>query len=100
MLFRRGIYQCIKYRAVLDAQILEQSIPVHSLLVTKEELDGELKQLAKRMKVKYLVIYRNNNWSCSPWWTLEHHAARCRATTVKITQDEIRSEPSSGETPS
>ena len=53
---RRGIYQCIKYRAVLDAQILEQSIPVHSLLVTEEELDGELKQLAKKMKVKYLVI--------------------------------------------
>ena len=56
MLFRRGIYQCIKYKAVLDAQILEQSIPVHSLLVTEEELDGELKQLAKKMKVKYLVI--------------------------------------------
>ena len=53
---RRGIYQCIKYKAVLDAQVLEQSIPVHSLLVTEEELDGELKQLAKKMKVKCLVV--------------------------------------------
>ena len=53
---RRGIYQCIKYRAVLDAQVLEQSIPVHSLLVTEEKLDGELKQLARKMKVKCLVV--------------------------------------------
>ena len=53
---RRGIYQCIKYRAVLGAQVLQQSIPVHSLLVTEEELDGGLKQLAKNMKVKYQVV--------------------------------------------
>ena len=53
---RRGIYQCIKYRAVLGAQVLQQSIPVHSLLVTEEELDGGLKQLAKNMKVKCQVV--------------------------------------------
>ena len=53
---RRGIYQCIKYRAVMGAQILQQSIPVHSLLVTEEELDGDLKQLAKKMKIKCQVV--------------------------------------------
>ena len=53
---RRGIYQCIKYRTVMDAQDLEQSTPVHSLLVTEEELDGELQQLAKKMKIKCLVV--------------------------------------------
>ena len=53
---RRGIYQCIKYRAVLGAQVLQQSIPVHSLLVTEEELDGDLKQLAKRMKIECQVV--------------------------------------------
>lgn len=53
---RRGIYQCVKYRAVLDAQVLQQSVPVHSLLVTEEGLDGDLKQLAKRMKIECQVV--------------------------------------------
>ena len=50
---RRGIYQCIKYKAVLGAQ---ENRSIRSLLVTERELDDDLEELADRLGVKHLVV--------------------------------------------
>jgi len=34
----RGIYQCIKYRSVMEAMTIERSVPVDAILVTEEDL--------------------------------------------------------------
>lgn len=52
----RGVYQCVKYRAILKAQDIRPDAVVDTLLVTETELDGELKALAKRFGVKHLVV--------------------------------------------
>ena len=52
---RRGIYQCIKYRAVLHAQERGGS-SVHCLLVTERELPLDLIRLAKELEVKHLHV--------------------------------------------
>jgi len=50
---RRGIYQCVKYRAVMDAQLegVSGKYVVSAILVTENELPGDLKALAKRLEV-------------------------------------------------
>ena len=54
---RRGIYQCVKYRAVLRAQDhLREDPPVYSLLVTEKQLPGDLNALAKKLDVRHLVV--------------------------------------------
>ena len=53
---KRGIYQCVKYRAVLRAQDLQQTFPVYSLLVTESKLDPDLEHLAKKLGVKHQVV--------------------------------------------
>ena len=52
---QRGIYQCVKYGAVLRAQNL-QTFPVHSLLVTESKLDPDLGHLAKKLGIKHQVV--------------------------------------------
>ena len=44
---RRGVFQCIKYRAVLDAMDIRQSASVSAMLVTETVLPGEIKELLK-----------------------------------------------------
>ena len=56
---RRGIYQCVKYEAVLRAQDIREDPPVQSLLVTERELEGDLKALAKRLGIKHVRVSRN-----------------------------------------
>jgi len=51
---QRGIYQCVKYKAVLGAQ--NDRLPVSSWLVTETELDGDLKRLAKKLGVKHKIV--------------------------------------------
>lgn len=51
---QRGIYQCVKYKAVLSAQ--DDRLPVESWLITETTLDGDLKGLAKKLGVKHKVI--------------------------------------------
>ena len=53
---QRGIFQCVKYGAVLRAQNLQQTFPVHSLLVTESKLDPDLGHLAKKLGVKHQVV--------------------------------------------
>ena len=52
---RRGLYQCIKYRAVLDAQEREGR-EVQSLLVTESRLPLDLKHLAKHHDVRHRQV--------------------------------------------
>ncbi len=49
---RRGIYQCVKYRAVMDAQRDQLAVPIRAILVTEDELPGELLALARRLRVR------------------------------------------------
>lgn len=44
---RRGVYQCIKYRAVLDAMDIRQAGVVSAMLVTETPLPGEIKALLR-----------------------------------------------------
>ena len=55
---RRGVYQCVKYRAVLAAQDIRQEPTVESWLVTERDLPGDLKALARRLRVRTKVIRR------------------------------------------
>ena len=55
---RRGVYQCVKYRAVLAAQDIRQEPTVESWLVTETDLPGDLKALARRLGVRTKVIWR------------------------------------------
>lgn len=51
----RGLYQCVKYRAVLRAQE-RKGRTVHSLLVTESELPLDLVSLAKRLDVPHRLF--------------------------------------------
>ena len=53
---RRGVYQCVKYRAVMTAQDVRRNPTVESWLVTETELPGDLKALARRLGVRTRVI--------------------------------------------
>lgn len=53
--WQRGLYQCVKYRAVLEAQELPIRTPVRALLLTEEELPLELKARAKSLNVTLKV---------------------------------------------
>ena len=53
---RRGVYQCVKYRAVMAAQDVRQEPTVESWLVTETDLPGDLKALARRLRVRTKVI--------------------------------------------
>lgn len=52
---QRGLYQCVKYRAVLEARELPIRTPVRALLLTEEELSPELKERAKAFDVTLKV---------------------------------------------
>ena len=49
---RRGVYQCVKYRAVLAAQDIRRNPIVETWLVTESPLPGDLKALARRLGVR------------------------------------------------
>ena len=56
---RRGIYQCVKYKAVADAveRVEGRVREVRSLLVVGKELpDSELAELARTLKIRVLVV--------------------------------------------
>ena len=56
---RRGVYQCVKYRAVIAAQDVRQQPMVESWLVTETQLPVELLALARRLGVRTKVIRRD-----------------------------------------
>jgi len=50
---RRGIFQCIKYRAVMKAMDIRDDAPVEALLVTERRLPSELESLRRRHKIRH-----------------------------------------------
>lgn len=52
----RGIYQCIKYRAVMQAMDPRSAANLSALLVTEQPLPGHLKELAKRLEVPHKLV--------------------------------------------
>lgn len=57
--FRRGLYQCVKYCAVLEAQELPVKADVTGILVTERDLGGELKRRRKLFEIKHIVTAVN-----------------------------------------
>lgn len=53
---QRGIYQCVKYQAVMQAMDPREDAIVNALLVTEEPLDGTLKALAKQLGVRHKLV--------------------------------------------
>ncbi|MGC9954798.1 MAG: hypothetical protein ABSD21_11025 [Rhizomicrobium sp.] len=58
--FERGVYQCVKYRAVFQAQCarITPDLAVHAILALEEEPPGHIKTLAKNNWVKVQVVKR------------------------------------------
>jgi hypothetical protein len=56
--FRRGIYQCVKYRAVYEAMRIElgSATTVYSVLVTESRLPPVLRALAKQNNIAVRVV--------------------------------------------
>lgn len=56
---QRGIYQCVKYRAVLGVMDARQEAPVEAVLVTETPLPGDLSSLARRLGIRYIEVPPN-----------------------------------------
>lgn len=52
---RRGVYQCIKYRAVRQAMDVRDATPIDALLVTESELPGEIAALVKLHGIRHFM---------------------------------------------
>ena len=52
----RGIYQCVKYEAVLRAQDPRTDPDIRSLLVTEKALEPVLRDLAKKLGIRHSVV--------------------------------------------
>ena len=57
--FRRGIYQCVKYRAVKQAEHHPNNATVRAILVTERELNEELKARARILDVSVKCVSVN-----------------------------------------
>lgn len=54
--FRRGIYQCVKYKKVKEAEHLPNKVSVRALLVTERELNAELKGRARLLEIGFKCV--------------------------------------------
>jgi hypothetical protein len=61
--FRRGIYQCVKYRKVKEAEHLPNKVSVQAVLVTERELSFELKTRARLLNVRFKNVSVNKKKS-------------------------------------
>ena len=52
---RRGVFQCIKYRAVMEAMDIRSNPQIIAVLVTQTRLPGELKGLARRHDIRLFL---------------------------------------------
>lgn len=50
---RRGVFQCIKYRAVMQAMDIRSDAQVLSVLVTQRSLPGDLAELVRRHRIRH-----------------------------------------------
>ncbi|MDR7925813.1 hypothetical protein RIE95_02180 [Acidithiobacillus thiooxidans] len=58
---RRGIYQCVKYRTVKEAEHAPNKVNVRALLIGERKMNAELMTRARLLKVKYLCVAVNTN---------------------------------------
>ncbi|NGO54093.1 hypothetical protein [Allomesorhizobium camelthorni] len=58
---RRGVFQCIKYRAVLQAMDIRDDRFVDAMLVTEEALPGEISVLLKKHQISHFLAPMNRN---------------------------------------
>lgn len=56
---RRGIYQCVKYRAVKEAEHAPNKVSVRALLVAERKLSPELMSRARLLKVGFRCVSVN-----------------------------------------
>ena len=56
---RRGIYQCVKYKTVKEAEHAPNKVNVRALLVAERKLNTELMNRARLLKVKFQCITVN-----------------------------------------
>lgn len=56
---RRGIYQCVKYRAVKEAEHAPNKVNVRALLVAERELNAELMNRATLLRVGFRCVSVN-----------------------------------------
>lgn len=52
---RRGVFQCIKYRAVLGAMDIRDDGLIDAMLVTEQALPGEIKALLKKHQISHFL---------------------------------------------
>jgi hypothetical protein len=58
----RGVYQCVKYRAVMEAQDGRSNPKVKAVLITENELELDLAALARLFKIRHIRIPRNRKF--------------------------------------
>jgi len=58
--FKRGIYQCVKYREVKRAEHVPFEVDVESILVTERRLPPELLKRAKALRVRCVTVKMPN----------------------------------------
>ncbi|WP_136652573.1 hypothetical protein [Paracoccus aeridis] len=56
---RRGVYQCIKYRAVKAAMDVRENVPVEAVLVTETNVSGEVASLLKKHGIRHFLAPLN-----------------------------------------
>ena len=61
---KRGIYQCVKYRAVKEAQEQPVNTSVRAILVTERDLPNKLKERARLLRVKTKKVSINKGCQC------------------------------------
>ncbi len=52
---RRGVYQCIKYRAVMEAMDVRSDAHVVPILVTQRKIPNDLNELVRRHDIRHLI---------------------------------------------
>lgn len=53
---RRGVFQCIKYRAVKAAMDVRKEVPVEAILVTEMDVPGEISALLKEHDIRHCKV--------------------------------------------
>lgn len=61
---KRGIYQCVKYRAVKEAEEKPGNTSVRAILVTERDLPSKLKERARLLRVKTKKVSINKGCQC------------------------------------
>lgn len=58
---RRGVFQCIKYRAVLNAMDIRQTGAVSAILVTEDDIPGDVKALLRLHRIGHFQAPRDRS---------------------------------------